>query len=108
MTVGVDCATPRVKAGAEVGGTERSKVLMVPEDEPLASIPARWVPRGAEALAVRVSTLDWPKEIEAGLKAAVTPEGSCGADSLKAPTESETETAVTRAVAVPPCAMVDG
>ena len=45
---------------------------MVPEYDPLASIPAIDVPNGAELLAASVSTLVWPKPMEAGLKLAVT------------------------------------
>jgi hypothetical protein len=66
------------------------------------------VPGAAELLAVIVSTLVPPVEIETGLKDAVTPGGREGADRVAVPVKFPTGIIVTVAVADSPGNRVQG
>src|ERR1700749_5104417 len=82
VTVREDCATLRAKEGDALAVTARLNWPMVSASDPIASMATSPAPTGAELLAVRVSVLVWPNEIDDGLKVAVTPGGSSGAESL--------------------------
>lgn len=108
--VGALWATAIVNEGVAFAVTVSGNVFSVPSSVPSASTPAMVVPVGAELLAVNVSVLDWPSGIVAGLKVAVTPVGSSGAERriVSVGLLGETPATVTVVVKVPPSAIVDG
>lgn len=102
------CAGVSVNEETGVAVTDRLNWLMVSARDPSAWMPINPAPGDALLLAVNVSALVWPKLIDVGLKDAVTPGASSGAESLMVSAYWPTGIAETASVTEAPRAIVEG